>query len=131
MTIPLELHVTRYKCPHCPKSYSKKPTTIEHIGRCWLNPSARSCKTCEHRVEPDYDYGANSPEDCSVGVELPLHPRNNGNPEFRTLPVHCPKWEPAVSRECGKDVHDECPRFTWSSDTGFCYCPCHAEENQP
>lgn len=85
--IPVPFTVTRYRCPLCSRTRSSKKAIGEHIARCWLNPAARSCKTCDH-----YDPGSNgcwgdpmcncaSGEDCRAGVDL-----------VDGLPINCPKW---------------------------------------
>lgn len=129
MSIPIELHVTRYQCPHCTKSYSKRATTVEHIGRCWVNPEARGCKTCEH-FEPGGGHCGVDPcncpvyeESCRAGVQLPPHPRRV---DMTTLAVHCPKWEPRLAHKCQQSEHNDCSGF---SIGGQCYCPCHDEES--
>ena len=45
---PIAVKVTRYRCPFCRRSWSSRKRAADHIGRCWLNPEARGCKTCEH-----------------------------------------------------------------------------------
>jgi hypothetical protein len=91
MSDAVKVLVTRYQCPHCTRSRSRKSATVEHIARCWHNPAARSCKTCDH-----YDQGSNgciddyycncaSGEKCWAGVDL-----SDGQ-----LRIHCPKWSPA------------------------------------
>ncbi|MEV8610200.1 hypothetical protein AB0383_20125 [Amycolatopsis sp. NPDC051373] len=122
MTLPIELQVTRFKCPFCPKSYSKRTPAQAHIDRCWTNPGARSCKTCVHRIEPDEDYGYVTDEGCQVGVELPTLEHRVG--VVTTLPILCPKWEPSVSQECEASNHDDCPGHQYF---GQCYCSCHSE----
>jgi hypothetical protein len=64
MTEPIVITVRRHKCPHCARSCAKKAHTVAHIGRCWANPAARGCKTCEHfRQGPEG-------EGCAEGVSL-------------------------------------------------------------
>jgi hypothetical protein len=48
MTAPVEISVTRYVCPHCRRGHSKRRAAVEHIARCWRNPTNRTCKTCAH-----------------------------------------------------------------------------------
>lgn len=45
---PIAVRQIRYKCPFCPRTHSRPVRAREHIGRCWLNPDARGCKTCKH-----------------------------------------------------------------------------------
>jgi len=51
---PEAVVVTRWRCPFCRRSRSHKKAAAEHIARCWLNPAARSCKTCAN-LSPGYD----------------------------------------------------------------------------
>ncbi|MFF6844635.1 hypothetical protein ACFY8X_38595 [Streptomyces tanashiensis] len=89
---PLVIQVTRYQCPHCRQSRSKKTAAIAHIGRCWKNPAVRTCKTCEHYLpaypvetcNPGQGCGCGDlPEACDVGNEIPADQPAS----------HCPKWE--------------------------------------
>ena len=76
---PEPLIVKRWRCPFCHRSRSSKRATAEHIARCWLNPAARSCKTCAHY---EYDPGGDwcfpgrpcncndGGEECSEGMDL-------------------------------------------------------------
>lgn len=82
---PIRKPVVRWQCPHCSRTRAKRQAIAEHIARCWHNPDARSCFTCDHRWQPSGD-GINepfSPEGCSLGIQLPE----------RGLPVHCPSHE--------------------------------------
>jgi hypothetical protein len=87
---PVEMRVVRWRCSHCPRSWSRKSRTVEHIAQCWFNPANRSCKTCVHRIEPDSEYGYDTDEGCYAGVELERDPVT---PQLAILPLHCPKWE--------------------------------------
>ncbi|MFE7547076.1 hypothetical protein [Streptomyces gardneri] len=89
---PLAIQVTRYQCPHCRTTRSKKTTAIAHIGCCWKNPANRTCKTCEHyepagdgtHCFPERPCGCNVyAEGCNEGVDIP-----DDRPA-----THCPKWE--------------------------------------
>lgn len=44
---PIEVVVKRFRCPHCRRTGSSKTRVREHMARCFLNPSVRSCKTCK------------------------------------------------------------------------------------
>lgn len=48
---PVAVTVRRYECPFCHRRRSAKKATEDHMGRCWLNPGVRSCKTCAHLTE--------------------------------------------------------------------------------
>jgi len=86
MTEPIPFKVTRYRCPHCPRTASSKARMVDHIGRCWTNPEARGCKTCAHYAQ-NYE-GA---EFCAVGVDLAVG-------DGATSPiVHCDLWEASPS----------------------------------
>ena len=91
---PLVIQVTRYQCPHCRATRSKKPAAAAHIARCWKNPDVRTCKTCEHYLpatpaetcNPGEGCGCTGfPEGCDVGIEVPVD---------AWPATHCPKWEP-------------------------------------
>ena len=74
MTEPIAVRVTRYQCPPCGRTHSSKRRAVEHIGRCWYNPGARGCKTCQHYNQfvpgdPDTGYPG-EPESCAAGVDL-------------------------------------------------------------
>lgn len=74
---PIALHVTRYKCPFCTNSYSKKSAAETHIARCWHNPGARGCKTCVHFQPHEtgpYPEHPGFPEDCAIGHDLATGP---------------------------------------------------------
>ncbi|MFJ1765024.1 hypothetical protein ACIOD2_32185 [Amycolatopsis sp. NPDC088138] len=87
---PIPLHVVRWRCTFCPRSRSSKTATVKHIGRCWLNPAVRGCKTCVHYSLPSGcpgGYDCNCPpetEDCAAGLDL-----------TEGLRTSCPKWEAA------------------------------------
>lgn len=89
MSEPLKVLVARYRCPHCPKSYAHKATTVNHIGKCWYNADARGCKTCEHFTP----FGPAAGDECAVGVSLA------GTdpyvwPEVKPGPITgCAKWQ--------------------------------------
>lgn len=69
MTVtPIRIQVVRWKCPACSKSYANKSATTAHIGRCWYNPAARSCKTCDHFI------GRMGDDVCTQGVDLTGRP---------------------------------------------------------
>lgn len=104
MSDPEKIQVTRYRCPHCRKSWSAKRATLEHMGRCWLDPQNRSCRTCDHfrpgygGTDSGWNEGWHQKEHCAVGIEL--HPVPDDDvldsdvtvePE-KGLPLHCPSW---------------------------------------
>lgn len=80
MSVPELIIVKRWRCPFCRRSRSSKAATAEHVARCWLNPSVRSCKTCANYLReeagepcfPSRPCNCNDGyEECSAGVELP------------------------------------------------------------
>lgn len=71
MTGPIPVRVTRYRCPHCARSYTRPVRTREHMARCWLNPAARGCKTCKNFEPPT----AEEPDYCDAGVDLRGRPQ--------------------------------------------------------
>lgn len=55
---------TRYRCPHCRRSYAHQATATKHIARCFRNPAVQSCKTCRF-------YGLTEDGfECDQGVDL-------------------------------------------------------------
>lgn len=104
---PIPFTTTRYRCPTCPRTASSKARMVGHIGRCWLNPEARGCKTCEHFEQ----WGPENHDACAVGVDLsgrPACPTCGGfsdpwnecpvcdgkGAEIKPGPiVHCDRWE--------------------------------------
>jgi hypothetical protein len=98
MSAPVAMTVTRWKCPHCSRSRSKKSATAEHIARCWHNPDVAACWTCKHfsrpesadRVDPCIPGQpcncGDSPAECAAGEAVPA----DGTPL-----TDCPLWEMA------------------------------------
>lgn len=92
---PVMVRVTRYACPHCSRSRSKRAATAAHIDRCWHNPAVRACKTCAHfdpggdacGCEPGCNWGASGPAQpgCAAGVPMP---------DDFTPVTNCPEWSP-------------------------------------
>lgn len=83
MAEPIPFTVTRYRCPHCTRTASKKAPVRDHIGRCWRNPANRTCRTCSAWTPPDYFDDA--PQECRRAITLPAE----------GLPVvGCPLWTP-------------------------------------
>ena len=79
MSEPEPITVKRWRCPYCHRSRSSRTATAEHIGRCWLNPAVRACKTCaNYEYEPGGICGAPPPhfgcedgsENCAAGIDL-------------------------------------------------------------
>jgi hypothetical protein len=94
---PVRVQVTRWRCPFCGRSHSGRSRARAHIARCWLNPGARSCKTCLN-YEPESgncgEYSCNgcgSAEFCHAGVEIPVP--SEDRPDRLVLPLHCPLWK--------------------------------------
>ena len=85
MSEPIRKPVVRWQCPHCFHTMSARTRMVEHIARCWLNPDARSCKTCEHANE-----SAGYVHSCFVGVEFLASDPRHDRP---VLPINCDKWE--------------------------------------
>jgi len=101
MPEPIPFKVTRYRCPHCPRTASRPIRIREHMTRCWLNPAAKGCKTCKH-FEP---YGPENADGCKVGVDL------TGRPECKTcggIGEVFDRGDFGVSEcaECGGDGHE-------------------------
>ena len=90
---PVPVTVQRYECPFCKRRRSAKRTAAEHIARCWRNPAARACKTCEHWVNepggepcfPGRHCDCNSGyADCRAGVE---------GVDKGEIKTGCPLWQ--------------------------------------
>jgi len=95
--IPVPFVVTRYRCPvnGCGRTRSSKRAITEHIGRCWWNPAAKSCKTCEHYYPGDNGCGENGGCSCASGEFCRADAADLGDPKVG-LPVGCPAWEEVV-----------------------------------
>jgi hypothetical protein len=88
MTVPIAKHVTRWQCPYCDRTWSKRTVAALHIARCWYNPAARSCKSCDY-YEPEQLADVETPpcaENCLAGVAF--EPQNGRV----LLPILCEKW---------------------------------------
>ena len=95
MNAPEVVIVRRYRCPFCRRTGSAKAAIAAHIGRCWLNPAVRSCKTCSNLdpggdacgCVPGCNWGSPSgsiPASCEAGVDL----------TDQSMPVTgCPLWK--------------------------------------
>lgn len=95
MSEPVKFTAVRYRCPHCSRSGSRRAAITEHIGRCWSNPAAKSCKTCAFYAPysgPCDETGCNcsSDEECTAGIDLTQFDDADGR---RVLPLGCQKWE--------------------------------------
>lgn len=96
-TEPEKITVTRYRCPHCRRSWTRRSAAVAHIARCWSNPDAKNCRTCAYFIpantcdEPTCGCGGED-EECTAGVDLTQYDREGGP---RDLPVGCPKWAEA------------------------------------
>ncbi|AVH59956.1 MULTISPECIES: hypothetical protein [Streptomyces] len=86
--LPIPVVVTRHQCPFCRITRAKRPAMVAHIGRCWRNPAARSCKTCRHFEPPEdgpYPEHPGWPESCTQERDLAAG-----------LHTNCPSWQPAA-----------------------------------
>ena len=96
MSEPIPKQVTRWSCPHCHRSWSKRRSASDHIERCWFNPDNRSCKTCIN-YQPAYHGDGwtegSSDEKCVKGVEFVPHEYRE---DIVMLSLHCEKWEAAA-----------------------------------
>lgn len=101
---------TRYRCPHCRKSYAGRSTAERHIGRCFRNPERRTCVTCVHRILDESLGCAKDEENWPCCVECgngwaeygdgshggyPTCDCNAGRANY--LNVLCPSWEAKLS----------------------------------
>lgn len=68
MTGPIAIKVLRFQCPFCRRSWAHKSAAERHVGRCWLDPQNRACKTCRNH-QPPHDGGpcvAGRPCPCNI-----------------------------------------------------------------
>lgn len=81
---PIKTTVVRWKCPHCNRHLSRRRKAVEHVDRCFLNPTNRTCRTCVHHrfEESEPETGWHLPEHCEADVE----------PEQWPV-VNCPLWK--------------------------------------
>ena len=102
MTDPIAFATTRYRCPHCRRSYAHKATATNHMALCFADPERRTCKTCQHDEKPsghrdDYFDGgcAKNLDQGPSCIECGEHPEVCGHwrPAANRLRVLCPSWE--------------------------------------
>jgi hypothetical protein len=93
MTQPLAIRVTRYQCPHCSRTSSKKAAAQAHIGRCWHNPDNRGCKTCTH-YEPAGSGAQCVPGDQCTCNTYPESCAAEAAPDDSIPLTRCPLWQP-------------------------------------
>lgn len=89
MTTPVRIRTVRHQCPFCRRTWSKRPAAEAHIARCWLNPAARSCKTCVHyepAEEGPYLEHPGFPEGCRMDRDI-----------SDRLPTGCPDHSAATN----------------------------------
>lgn len=93
--VTLRVVVTRHKCPHCGRTWSKQPAAAAHVARCWHNPAVRSCKTCEHH-QPAYRGDTCNPGEWCACSDYPEACDVDAVPAGATFfPItDCPKWQP-------------------------------------
>jgi hypothetical protein len=92
---PVAIRVTRYRCPFCLKSASRKTGIRPHIEFCWGNPAKRGCGTCKHYDEgyPDTYTEPGEPACCEKGLPMTVEYRNeDGEPRTHSV-SQCPGWE--------------------------------------
>lgn len=80
--------VTRWRCPHCRRSWASKTRANEHTATCWLDPANRACKTCRRHHRDHYYMG----DHCGVGVDM-VDPDDASDPPRTIVQAHCPLWE--------------------------------------
>ena len=90
---PVPVMVQRYECPFCKRRRSVRKATAVHIARCWLNPAAKACKTCEHFTDvPSGDYcEGGRPCACNKGFQQ----CEAGIPDVAAGEIRtgCPLWK--------------------------------------
>lgn len=92
---PVAIRVTRYRCPFCNRSHSKRAGILPHIPRCWHNPAGRGCGTCRHA---DRDFGESGIY-CDADLS-PMVPATDEDLKHTDDPMvtvrNCPGWEAAT-----------------------------------
>lgn len=91
MSQPIPVTVTRYQCPHCRSTRSKKQAAANHIARCWRNPEVRGCKTCIHLTpseEGPFPGHPGWPQGCNEGRDITA-----------SLVTDCPYWADTESAD--------------------------------
>lgn len=95
--LPTPIVVQRHQCPFCRRYTRADPARVEwHMARCFQNPAARNCKTCEHHQPESIDYGHQCWPGrrcgCNDWDEACLHP--DGPEDDYKFPVqNCPLWQ--------------------------------------
>lgn len=95
---PIATTVKRWKCPHCNRHFSRKPSAIAHVERCWLDPAKRTCRTCVHHVRA---YTAPASDWCFPGRQCDCNdmdehcdaPAADPDAELVFPVIGCPLWE--------------------------------------
>lgn len=72
---PIAITVTRFVCPFCRRSRSRKGPALIHMARCWKNPEVKGCKSC-------FFFEKNT---CNAGFRLDAG-----------LVTDCSKWKPLI-----------------------------------
>jgi hypothetical protein len=99
---PIVEQATRYRCPHCRKSYAHRATAHRHMVRCFRNPAVRSCKTCRHfglsdeGYECDMDVLEAGPmcSQCGLGLDHNGECANgHADKPLYGMRVQCDEWE--------------------------------------
>ena len=74
--------VTRYRCPHCRRTWATRARAEVHIAKCWYN---HGCKTCRHADL----LGGSYVDGCQLGEDL-----SDPDEPQRIVPRgQCPLWE--------------------------------------
>lgn len=74
LPLPIPVVVTRWQCPYCRRSRSRRKPCETHIQLCWKNPTLRGCKTCAFfvpRAAKSRDqYGGTVEDRCDAGFRI-------------------------------------------------------------
>jgi len=65
---PIQEQATRYRCPHCRRSYAHQGPAAKHMLRCFSSPFTRACKTCKHWTRAGYEQADACERDVDLGV---------------------------------------------------------------
>lgn len=86
---PLRVTVSRYLCPGCHRTWSRRSSAVAHMERCWRLRANHACLTCRHfdngRCCSGHECGCNGESDWTCVVGGPIQ-------DGRAV-LFCPLWE--------------------------------------
>lgn len=89
----IEYVATRWRCPHCRRSYTRRGTALAHEAQCWESPEYRHCRGCAHLRESPAN-GFTDPT-CMKGEDpcAAYSTTEFGEVWTGDYVAHCPLWE--------------------------------------